>query len=164
MTHDPKIEDWPERRYIGIRQVMPMSAFEREIPTLIRKAADWLESNGSRPSGRPFLRYHTIDMPERMDVELGIPVHTLTAPSGDVTNGVLPAGRYVTLIYVGAKHGIEANKRLLDWIGDQGEAVMSQLNENGEAFEARLKTYLSEGDATLAKQNVRTQVAVKLRN
>lgn len=164
MAHDPKIEDWPERTYIGVRKVMPMSLFESEIPTLIQKAADWLETNGSHQSGRPFLRYLTIDMPERMDVELGMPVEAAPAANGDVRRCVLPAGRYATLIYEGAQHGIEANKRLLDWIGEQGEVVMSRMGENGESFEARLETYLSDGDARLAKENVRTQIAVKLRD
>ena len=123
MTSEPRIEVRPERSYVGVRAVMPMSDFGREIPAMTETVADWLEAKGLRASGAPFLRYHIVDMPHRMDVELGMPIDTPPVTDGQVRNGVLPAGSYAVLSYTGVANGVPANERLLKWIAERGEQV-----------------------------------------
>ena len=53
------------------------------------------------PAGPPFIRYHVIDMQGLMDVEMGIPVASILSGDGRISPGVLPAGRYASLIYTG---------------------------------------------------------------
>lgn len=164
MKSKPTIETRPERAYVGIRTVMAMSDFETQIPTMTTAVTGWLEANDVRPTGTPFLRYHAIDMPRRMDVELGIPVAEAPAVSGEVREGRLPAGRYALLTYHGVEAGIPANKRLIEWIQEAREEVASSLSAYGEAFESRYETFLVGAAVEPDKSKWETEVALKLRD
>lgn len=106
-----------------------------------------------------------IDMPQRLDVELGIPVDEAPGAEGPVRSQVLPAGRYAVMSYQGVKNGIPANKRLIGWIAEQGEAVDSHDSAQGEAFTARYETFLTDpkADAGQDQDGSETEVAIKLR-
>ncbi|MET0336111.1 MAG: GyrI-like domain-containing protein [Rhizobacter sp.] len=163
-TTDPVIEQRSEQPYVGIRMVMPMSDFPRQIPTLTDTVADWLAAHHTRPAGKPFLRYHVIDMPKRMDVEVGIPVDAAPQAEPPLESHVLPAGRYAVLTYQGVKNGVPANKKLLDWVAAQGEAVASHDSAQGEAFKARYETFLIDDAVEPDQDKWETEVAMKLRD
>lgn len=161
---EPALETRSDQPYVGVRTVMPMRDFEREIPALVATVSSWLEARGLRPSGPPFLRYHAIDMPERMDVELGLPVDAAPdAGAGPVRNGVLPAGRYATLAYRGVTHAVAANRTLLAWVAAQGEAVVRHASAHGEVFEARVEAFRTDPADEPDPERRETQVAMKLR-
>ena len=162
MSGEPRIEQRGEQGYVGVRAVMPMRDFAREIPAMIAKVSKWIAANNVQASGKPFLRYRVVDMPERMDVELGIPVAHVPAVSGEVTAGALPVGRYAVLAYTGVKNGVAANQSLIDWIDAQGEAMASEETPKGQAFAARYETY-PNADAEADADKRETEVAIKLR-
>ena len=164
MDREPTIETRPDQPYVGVRAVMPMSDFSRQIPEMAAKASQWLDVRGLRPSGRPILRYHVVDMPERMDVELGLPLAEAVASDGQVRSDVLPAGRYAVLTYTGVKNALAANKELFHWIADQGEEAASRSSEGGEAFDSRFETYMTDLEAEPVQDRWETEVAVKLRD
>ena len=141
-----------------------MSDFERQIPTMTAAVADWLAAHGTRPSGKPFLRYHVIDMPKRMDVEVGFPVERAPDAEPPFASLQLPAGRYAVLAYEGVKNGVPANKQLLEWVAEHGEQVVSHSSENGEAFKARYETFLVDGTVEPDPDKWETEVAMKLRD
>lgn len=86
MSEEPKIETRPEQPYVGVRRVMPMSEFAGRIPQMTATVAQWLKAAGRSASGPPFLRYHVIAMPERMDVSLGMPVDVAPPASEGVSS------------------------------------------------------------------------------
>lgn len=160
---EPTISFRQEQPYVGMRVVLPMRAFSDAIPALIADVSRWLERVGGTPAGPPFLRYHVIAMPERMDVELGIPVPQSLTGDGQVNGGLLPGGRYATLTYDGDGDGVDANARLIDWIGAQGERMACHASPHGDVFEARYEVFLTEGTAGPDTRRRRTEVAIKLR-
>lgn len=157
MDKEPAIVTRPDLYYVGLRKVMPMSDFSREIPAMTKQVFERLAADGLQLAGKAFLRYHVIDMPHRMDVELGVPV------SGRA-EGLLPAGRYAVLTYTGVKNGIAANKRLIDWIAQQGEHAASRASTEGEVFEARFETFLTDDRDGLDQDRWDTEVAIRLRD
>ncbi|GGY60105.1 GyrI-like domain-containing protein [Pseudoduganella albidiflava] len=163
MDNQPKIELRPERHYVGTRQVMAMRDFDREIPAMLATVSKWLDSHHVRPASRPFLRFHVIDMPERMDVELGIPTEHAQNAAGEVESQVLPAGRYATAVYTGVENGVEANTQLLDWIAAQGEQPIAHVSENGEVFQARYETFLTDTEAEPDQRRWSFEVAIQVR-
>ncbi|RYG32171.1 MAG: AraC family transcriptional regulator [Burkholderiales bacterium] len=160
MPSEPRIEQRPEQLYVGIGAVMPLDAFERDIPAMTERVLGWLKTRGLKPSGRPFLRYNVIDMPERLDVELGVPVEVAAEGDGGVKAGVLPAGRYAVMTYQGAKNGVAANKALFKWIEAQNVEAVSHKSADGEVFAARYETFLNDVEDQGALE---TEVAMKLR-
>ena len=156
MGNQLRIEMRPGRPYVGTRAVIAMRDFDREIPAMTATVSQWLDAHHARPSGPPFLRYHAIDMPERMDVELGMPTDHVHDAAGQVASGLLPAGRYAVLVYTGVQNGVPANSRLIDWISAQGEHVA----QKGQVFQARYETFLTDPEAEPDQHRWLIEVAI----
>src|SRR5215475_12200848 len=117
---EPKLEDRSEQHYAGIRTEAPMGQLPNVIPQLLGEVFAWLGKQGMPPAGAPFIRYHVIDMEAKLDIELGVPVAAAVSGDNRVSAGVLPAGRYASLVYTGVTNGIAGNRALLDWAKEQG--------------------------------------------
>lgn len=99
-------------------------------------------------------------MVDKMDIELGWPVASGLSGDGRVAAGIRPAGRYTALTYTGLKRGMEASKALLDWAAEQGIAWDRSDAETGDAFGARLESYLTDPavEPNLAKWDARLAI------
>ena len=163
MQLSPTIETRPEQSYAGIRKVMPMADFAREIPALMVRVSQWVAAKGLRPAGKPIPRFHVIDMPKRLDVEVGIPTETAPAADGEIMPNVLPAGRYAVTRFQGVKNAISANGGLLNWMAACGEQAASQDSPAGQAFDARYETYLTDAQSQPDPDAWQIEVAILLR-
>jgi effector-binding domain-containing protein len=161
MITAPKLEARPDQHYVGIRTKVPMSTFKKIIPQFLDELFAWLETRGVEPAGAPFMRYHVINMAGNMDVELGVPVATVVQGDGRVTPGVIPAGRYATLVYSGVT-GIRGNKALLDWAAKNNITWDRWNDENGDAFGARVEYFLTDPAVEPDRKKWKTEVAIRL--
>ena len=101
-------------------------------------------------------------MAGKMDVEVGVPVKGALSGDERISAGVLPAGRYASLIYSGVKNGIEGNKALLDWATEQGIVWDRWDDKNGDAFGSRVEFFLTGPDEDPDPANWETEVAIRL--
>lgn len=159
---EPKLEDRNEQHYVGIRTQVPMTKMSKVIPQLIGEVFAWLGAQGVAPAGPPFTRYHVIDMKGHMDIEMGIPVASALPGDGRVSAGVIPAGRYASLIYTGVKNGIKGNKTLLDWGAEKGLVWDTYEDENGDGFGARIEFFLTNPEEEPDMAKWQTEVAIRL--
>src|SRR5215475_3197254 len=97
----PKIDERAEVQYMGIRTQTQFKGMFKEVTKLFKEMNAWVKKQDVEPAGPPFLRYHVIDMEGEMDIEVGVPVAKPLKGDGHVCPGVLPGGRYASLIYVG---------------------------------------------------------------
>jgi effector-binding domain-containing protein len=162
MDREPKIESRPLQPYVGKRTVMPMSEFQQIIPVLMDEVSKLLDTNQVAPTGNSFIRYHVIDMPDRIDVEVAFPVDQRSDKSASEPPSTLPAGRYAILTFTDVKNGIPANARLVQWIADQGEAMDSHETSDGDAFAGRIETLMTDPQKEPDQSKWQTQVAIKL--
>jgi effector-binding domain-containing protein len=163
MITKPKLEDRAEQHYAGIRTQVPMEKLPIVIPQFIAEVSASLGKQGVSPSGAPFIRYHVINMPGRLDIEVGWPVASAVSGDGHVSAGVLPAGRYATLIYTGDYPGLmEANRVLIDWAKENGIKWDRWDDENGDAFRSRYESYLTNPEEEPDRAKHETEVAIKL--
>jgi effector-binding domain-containing protein len=163
MITKPKLEDRTEQHYVGIRTQVPMEEMGSGlIPRLHGEVMDYLKKQGVAPDGPPFMRFHVINMPGKMDIELGWPVASALPGNGRVSAGALPAGRYASLIYTGIMNGIAGNKALLDWGAEQGLVWDTYASDQGDGFGARYESYLTDpaDEPDMAKWE--TEVAIRL--
>lgn len=158
----PKIEERGEQQYVGIRTQAAGSEFRKVIPQLLGEVFAWLGKQGIAPDGAPFMRYHVINMTAKMEVELCVPVARALTGDGRVCPGVLPAGRYAALVYVGVKNGRKGNGVLVDWAKEQGIEWDAWDAENGHAFRARYETFLTNPDEEPDQAKWETEVAIRL--
>src|SRR6266571_1778824 len=99
MITGPTLEDRKDVHYMGVRtQVTMQELGTGVIPRLHSEVIAWLAKQGVSPAGAPFIRYWVINMADKLDIELGWPVASSLAGEGRIQAGVLPAGRYATLL------------------------------------------------------------------
>jgi effector-binding domain-containing protein len=159
---EPKLEDRDAQPYVGIRTQAPMRTFKQAIPQLLGEVFAWLEKQGVEPASAPFMRYHVINMAGNMDFELGVPVATAVSGNGRVSPGVLPAGRYASLVYTGVNNGIKGNKALLDWAAENGITWDRWDDANGDAFRSRVEFFLTNPAEEPNQAKWETEVAIRL--
>ena len=160
MISEPKIDYRPEQTYMGIRTQVPFKGMSKVVQKLNKELSVWMKQQGAEPAGAPFLHLHVIDMKGEMDIEVGIPVRTILPNDGHVAAGVLPAGRYASLIYSGS--GLAGNKALLDWAKANGIAWDRWVDEKGDAFRARYESFLTDPKIEPRKTKWEIEVAIKL--
>ncbi len=159
---EPKLEDRNEQHYVGIRTEVPMRQLPEVIPQLLGEVFAWLGKQGIAPAGAPFIRYHVIDMKAKLDIELGVPVATAVSGDDRVSAGVLPAGRYASLVYTGVKNGLEGNRVLIDWAKENGIAWDRWATDKGDAFRSRIESYLTDPAEEPDQAKWETEVAIKV--
>jgi effector-binding domain-containing protein len=162
MITEPKIENRTEQHYVAIRTQVPMKEFKRVVPQLLGEVFAWLEKQGVAPAGAPFMRFHVVNMAEKMDIEMGVPVASALSGDERIHAGVLPAGRYASLVYTGVRNGIKGNKALLDWGAKKGLVWDVYEAENGDGFGARFESYLTDPVDEPNQAKWETEVAIRL--
>jgi effector-binding domain-containing protein len=162
MISEPKLEDRNEQHYVGIRTQVTMQELGTVIPQLLGEVFAWLGKQGIAPAGAPFIRYLVIDMEALLDIEMGVPVASTLSGDGRVSAGVLPAGRYASLVYTGIDNGIKANWALLKWGAEKGLVWDSWVAEKGDGFGARIESYLSDPEKEPDPAKWETEVAIRL--
>ena len=162
---EPKLVDRSEQPYVAIRTQVAMQELGTVIPPLLGEVFAWLGKQSLAPAGAPFIRYLVIDMATELDVELGVPVADAVPGDSRVSAGVLPAGRYATLIYAGPYEGdglMQANAALLAWGKEQGLTWDAQVTERGDAFSARLESWLTDPGEEPDSAKWQTEVAIRV--
>jgi effector-binding domain-containing protein len=133
----PEIVAGAEQPYMAIRAQVTLA----ELPALAARFGElfgWLGAHGLVPAGPPFFRYNVIDMERELDMEAGVPVTASVGGEGAIGPGVLPAGRYATVVHVGhPKELMMATKDLLDWGAGQGLKWDISPGEHGDRWGSR---------------------------
>lgn len=151
----------PDEHYMGIRTQTPFKGMFTVIDKhLIKELRAWMKQENVEPAGQPFFRYYIINMEGEMDVEVGIPVVTPLPGNGRICPGVLPAGRYASLIYIGT--GYTGSGALTRWAIENGLAFDQWDDPKGTAFRARYERYLTDPNIQPLKSKWEVEVAVKL--
>ena len=162
----PKIDERPEMDYMGIRTQTPMKGMFKVVEKLFKEMNAWAKQAGVTVDKPPFLRYHVIDMEGEMDIEVGFPVpaplpESVLKSGARVCAGVIPAGRYASLIYIG--NGYTGNKTLIDWaIVANGLAWDRWDDPKGDGFRSRYESYLTDPKVEPRKTKWEVEVAIKL--
>jgi effector-binding domain-containing protein len=145
---EPQIEERAERPYLGIRSEVPSDGIRAVVDRAFPQLFGWLSEHGIQPSGPPFIRFHELDRAgEPLEIESAAPVGDGAAPDeGPVRPGVLPAGRYVTLLHVGPyTHDsvpdlADAQAALRGWTEEHG-IVCSRPSDRGESLPCCVEHY-----------------------
>jgi effector-binding domain-containing protein len=148
--------------YVGIPQTVTMAGLPGaadRIPELL----EWLAAQGATAAGPPFFRYNLIDMDADLEVEVGVPVGQVVHGHGPVREGVLPAGRYVTVTHMGAPDTlVGAVRNLLDWASKEGLTWDRVDTRHGERWGCRLESYLTDPRVEPDMTRWKTELAIRL--
>jgi effector-binding domain-containing protein len=155
-----RVEERPERPYVGIRVVTPFRGMLGVYDDLLKELSARVAQPGTETVEYGFLRLHVIDMSGPMDIEAGL--FTVGEQSGDdrVRPGLMPPGRYATLTY--RDHAIQANRALLDWVRDSGLTLDRRDEPGGDAFACRYEACLTDPKLEPRKTRREIELAMKL--
>jgi effector-binding domain-containing protein len=159
----PKIVDRAEQPYVAIKSRITMEEIGPTAQKLMPELFSWLRDHGMEPAGPEFLKYNVIDMKRKLEIEFGLP--TALPGSGDerVLTGVLPSGRYGSLIYRGPYDGLyDANAALIDWGQQRSVKWDMSETEEGDKFGCRLEVYLTDPKTELDPEKRETEVTIRL--
>jgi effector-binding domain-containing protein len=164
---DYSIQDRGAVPYAAIRESATMSDLAEVMVPLGGEVAQWLARRGLQPAGPPFWRYLVIDMEHELVVEVGFPLAAEVAGDGEgdgrVGTGVLPAGRYATVVHQGHPDELEAaTAGLLAWAESQGLTFDKTEVDGAEHWVCRLENYLSDPADEPDMTQWRTELAFKL--
>ena len=160
MIGEPKIDDRAEQPYLGIRIQAPYRGMFAQANKQFKTLDKWLRQHGITPTGPHFLRYHVIDMAGEMDIEVGVLLATPQRGDGLMKPGILPAGRYASLIYVGL--GLAANKALQEWIRANNQRLDKWADPKWDAFGCRYEAYLTDPRVEPRKKQWQIELSMKL--
>jgi effector-binding domain-containing protein len=163
MLNQPQIEHRPSRPYLGVATTTSLDREAEVIPARLRQLEAWMASRGLRANGSPFVRYHRIEMPHRLDIEVGVPLADAADGEGEVIAGELPAGRYAVLLHTGPLDElVEANAALQRWA--ELHQVRFDVEEQGPAsvWAARIEASLTDPEAEPDPRGRQTEIAYLL--
>ncbi len=155
----PSIVAHPDRPTLGLRTVTPFRGMFAVRDELMATLYTWLDARGIT-AGTTFFRLHVIDMAGPMDIEVGVLTDGPLPGDDQVRPGVLPAGRYATLVYV--NHGRRANGTLLDWAAAEGLTLDRSEDPAGDRFGCRYEAYLTDPRTERMKTRWQIELAIRL--
>jgi effector-binding domain-containing protein len=136
------IVDKPERAYLGIRFEAPFNGMFAQVAKSLKELRAWSKANGLSEEGPYFLRYYHCDMSSVMDIEVGLVTKAPQLGQGDIKPGILPAGRYATMIYRG--NGLRGNQALMNWAKGNRVRFAPLVAEEAESYVCRYEAYLTD--------------------
>ena len=140
----PSIVERAAQPYLAIPCTVTMRTIAEaadRLPGLMQ----WAATRGITPVGAPFLKYDVIDMAGSIQVRVGFPAPQGTAGEGEVVAGVLPGGRYASLVHTGHPAGlVDATRELLEWAAAEGLRWDMTPTPAGDAWGARLEVFLTD--------------------
>ncbi|TFW00194.1 GyrI-like domain-containing protein [Orlajensenia leifsoniae] len=137
----PRLEHRQAVPTLGIRETVPFRTMLANRDRLLAELIGWLADHGVEPAGHFFLRLHVVNMSHLMEIEVGASGVT-DAGEGRVQAGSLPAGDYAVLAY--RAKSMTANRRLHDWVREEGLVLDTRPHPRGEAFASRCEIYLTD--------------------
>jgi effector-binding domain-containing protein len=136
----PKIVERQATHYAAVAAEVSIP-FGEAIGPAMDAAAGYLEGAGVKDFGPAVFKYDVIDMP-RLEMQFGFVTPGAVAGNERVKPGILPAGKYVTVTYVGPYDDLEqATAVVIGWARLVGVEWDSTQAPGGERFVSRFEIY-----------------------
>lgn len=164
----PEVVERPAVPYIALKQTVSLP-FDDEIPAILARLAAHLQERRLVAAGPVFFKHNVVDMP-RLEMEFGVPLEQAVdleggEAEGDFTSGILPAGRYAEITYLGPYDDLIAvNGVLIGWARHAGLEFDSRQQADGEWFAHRSEIYHNSPEEEPDPQKLRTTVTIRLKD
>jgi effector-binding domain-containing protein len=160
VAESPTIETRMDQHYAAIPVSVRMEELGSVVPPLTGRVFEWLAAQSIAPVGPPFWRYLVVDMENKLELETGVPVGSPIEGDGEVRTGVLPVGRYATVVHTGHPDTlVTATRDLLQW----ASARALEWDADGNKWGCRLEEYLSDPAEVPDMNEWQTRLAFRLR-
>jgi effector-binding domain-containing protein len=142
-----------EQDYMGIREVVEVSAIPAKMGELFGELFGFVGRKGIQPVGPPFAYYYSFS-PEKIDMECGVPVSIPIGGEGRVQAGKLPSGNALRAVHIGPYDRLEETYNAM-------MAYAKEMDLNLE--EAMWEYYLTDPDSEPDPSKWMTEIFVLVR-
>jgi effector-binding domain-containing protein len=148
--------------YVAIRSEVTMRQISTRGPKILGEVAKWAVANGVA-TGAAFFRYNLIDMKGLLDMEFGFFTDGKVKAEGTVMAGSMPAGRYVSLTWIGSPAKLyDVTTMLIGWGKERAIRWDGAATEKGDSFACRIEIYKTDPDVEPDMDKWETEIAIKL--
>ncbi|APH71083.1 GyrI-like domain-containing protein [Aquibium oceanicum] len=159
----PSIVERPAVPFLALRRNVALP-FDDEIPEIMDELFSALRACHASPAGPVFFKHNIVDMPA-LEMDFGVPVDSPPPAAGPLEAGILPAGRYAEITYLGAYDDlVTVNGVLIAWALRAGLVFDSVRKSDGEHFASRLEIYHNGLEEEADPSNWKTTVSIKLKD
>lgn len=142
-----------EQDYLGIREVVEVSAIPTKIGELYGELFGFIGMKGIQLAGPPFAYYHSFS-PKKIDMECGVPVSMPISEEGRIQAGKLPSGNALRAVHFGP----------YDRLVETYNAMMAYAKEMDiDLEEAMWEYYLTDPDSEPDPSKWRTEIFILAR-
>jgi effector-binding domain-containing protein len=161
VSESPTIETRIDQPYAAIPVSVRVEELGTVVPPLTGRVFEWLAARGVGPAGPPFWKYVVVDMEAKLELETGVAVSSSVDGDGEVSAGILPAGRYATVVHTGHPDTlVTATRDLLQWAAEHH----LEWDADGNTWGCRLEEYLSDPAEVPDMNEWQTRLAFRLRD
>ncbi|HEX5809157.1 MAG TPA: GyrI-like domain-containing protein [Anaerolineales bacterium] len=161
MMTEPKIERRKKKNYVAIRMAVAIPLGKYLQPAW-DEVYDWMSQKEIQPSGPALIRYLTTDMSTELDIDVGFTTDKAVKGDERITAGVLPAGKYATLLYTGPYKGkgiLKATVALLEWAKANNVKWDTSKRKAVEWWNGRVEFYTSDPAVEKDPTKFKTELA-----
>ena len=130
--------DRAEQPCVAVKERTPVAQLPALIGSAFPKLGAYVAGEGLEPAGIPYVRFLDMGDMDNLLVEVGFPLARPLPGAGDVVAGSIPAGRYVTFMFLGPNEDMEPVYQEMEaWLAQRGLVSSGQCIEqyyNGAPF------------------------------
>ncbi|MEY4747967.1 MAG: hypothetical protein RIQ60_181 [Pseudomonadota bacterium] len=151
-----------ERAYLGIHIESPFGGMFALVTQALKELRRWAKENTLTDASPYFVRYYRCDLKALMVIDVGLVTNTSLPGTGRIRRGVLPQGRYASLVYRG--NGLRGNQALMKWAADHGVIFDPLVNDEMETYVCRYEAYLTDYRVESRKLLWDIELSIKVRD
>lgn len=149
--------------YLAIRSSLTMRQIKKQGPLFLSEVRAFMEQKGYDDRGPAFFRYDQIDEGGQLEMEFGYFTGKHHAGAGPVRSGILPSGRYITVVWQGTYDRLaDVTAMLVGWAKETGVSWDVERQGTNEIFAGRLEIYHDDLMSQPDPAKWRTEVAIKV--
>jgi hypothetical protein len=150
--------------YLAIRSRLSKRQISKQAQLFLPEVRNFMEEQGVPFTGPSFLRYNTISSTGEMDIEFGHFTDKLYSGSGPVRAGILPAGSFMSLTWIGHYNKLsDVDAMLMGWAEKKGVKWDCALTEAGLFFGCRIDIFHKSVRNEPNPERWETEIAIMLR-
>ncbi|MBX3583485.1 MAG: hypothetical protein KF810_16485 [Rhizobiaceae bacterium] len=159
----PLVVEYAAKPYVALRRQVVMPIGKEATETMDRLIRE-IETQGVQGTGAAIFKYNIVKMPE-LEMEFGIEIQFAQATTGELLSGILPAGRYAELTFVGPySYLTNVNGALIDWSRQRGLEFDKHSDADGDHFVSRVEFYPNGPQDEPDADKLKSIVAIKLKD
>lgn len=159
----PIVVEYAARPYVALRRQVVMPIGKDATETMDRLLGE-IEAQGIQGTGAAIFKYNVVKMPE-LEMEFGFEIQMAQKTTGELIGGILPAGRYAELTFMGPySYLTKVNGALIDWSRQNGLVFDMHPDTDGDHFVSRVEFFPNGPQDEPDPDKLKTIVAIKLKD